>query len=64
LEFLASLEKNQELHDKCKVVLVVPSTISPEAKNQLLSRGASAIVTKPISDESMQSAFEKIGLGY
>ena len=64
LQFLASLEKNQEMRDKCKVILAVPANIPPDAKNQLLSRGASALVAKPISEESMQAAFEKIGLGY
>jgi CheY-like chemotaxis protein len=64
LQFLAGLEKNPEMKAKCRVVLAVPATIPPDAKNQLLGRGANALIAKPLSEESMKAAFEKMGLDY
>ncbi|MDR0515863.1 MAG: response regulator [Fibromonadaceae bacterium] len=64
LQFLASLEKNPDLKAKCKVILVIPATIPPDARNQLLGRGANSLVSKPIADDALQAAFKEIGLGY
>jgi len=63
LQFLSELEKNQELKDKCKTILVCPK-LTPEAQTKILHLGALAIIFKPFSEDDLQKAFEKAGLDY
>jgi len=62
LQFLAELEKNQELKFRCKVILAIPK-LAYEAQTKLLHLGAEALASKPLGDD-LAAAFEKIGLDY
>ena len=63
LQLLAALEKNPEAKSLCKVILSTPK-LMPDVQNKLLHIGAAALVSKPLSEESLRAAFEKIGLDY
>ncbi|MDR2732472.1 MAG: response regulator [Fibromonadaceae bacterium] len=63
LQFLASLEKNLEVRSKCKVVLVTPK-LTAEVQDRLMHLGAAALTSKPLTEDGLRIAFEKIGLDY
>jgi CheY-like chemotaxis protein len=63
LEFLNILRANAEARARTKVILM-SQRLAPEAKDKILQLGANALVGKPISAESLQEAFARIGLKY
>ena len=63
LQFLAALGKNPDMKSRCKVILTTPN-LALDIQNKILQAGASAIIPKSLTEEALQAAFEKIGLGY
>jgi len=63
LQFLASIETKPELDAKCKVILATPR-LPMEVQEKLLQRGAKALVSKPLVESELKTAFGKVGLDY
>jgi len=63
LGLLAALDKNPEMKSRCRVILVIPQ-LTHDVKSKLLNSGVSALVQKPLSEDSMQAAFAKIGFDF
>jgi len=63
LEFLAKIEKNPEVKNKCKVILSAPN-LPLESQEKLLHFGAKALIFKPMAENGLRSAFEKVGVDY
>jgi len=63
LGLLAALDKNPDMKARCRVILVIPP-LPPDVKTKLLNSGVSALVQRPINEDSMQAAFAKIGFDY
>jgi len=63
LQFLAGLEKNPDVKNRCNVILSTPR-LPIEAQNKLLDLGAKALISKPIVESELRVAFMKAGLDY
>jgi len=63
LEFLNALRANAEARARTKVLLMT-QRLAPEAKDKLIQLGVNAMVNKPLTAESLQEAFNRIGLKY
>jgi len=63
LEFLNALRANAEARARTKVILM-SQRLAPEARDKLAQLGANALVGKPLTSESLQEAFQRIGLKY
>jgi DNA-binding NtrC family response regulator len=63
LQFLTEQGNNPDLKSRCKVILAMPK-LSIDVQNKLSHMGAAALVPKPLTEEDLQKAFEKLGLDY
>lgn len=63
LEFLNALKAHPETRERTKVILM-SQRLAPDAREKLVQMGANAMVAKPLTAESLQEAFSKIGLKY
>ena len=63
LQFLQALRGIPEARGRTKV-LHMSQRLAPEAKDKLVQLGMDALVCKPVTPESLQEAFNKIGLKY
>jgi DNA-binding NtrC family response regulator len=61
LEFLVAL--GPEIRDRCKIIFMAPK-LALDVQNKLLQMGVTAIIPKPLDEESLRATFEKIGLDY
>jgi DNA-binding NtrC family response regulator len=63
LQFLSELDKKEDVKSKCKIIMLCPKMTS-DVQSKILHRGASALVFKPLGEDGLKKAFEKIGLDY
>jgi len=63
LQFLASIEKNPDIKEKCKVIISTPR-LPMEAQDKLYALGAKALISKPLAESELRVAFAKVGLDY
>jgi chemotaxis family two-component system sensor histidine kinase/response regulator PixL len=63
LEFLTERGNSSDLKSRCKVILMTPK-LSIDVQNKLAHMGAAALVPKPLTEDDLQAAFERLGLDF
>lgn len=63
LQFMAAITQQTDVKERCKVILATPK-LATEVQNKLFDMGVAALVCKPLEEESLKVAMEKIGLDY